>query len=189
MKVLIVDNYDSFTYNLFHYISSLGVGVDVLRNDALDFELIKSDYSHLILSPGPGLPEESVNLLEVIERFHSTKPILGVCLGMQALAISFGGTLKNQDAVKHGVQEQVFVHGKSQLFHEIPNRFNVGLYHSWKVDRKNIPNCFELIAVSEHQVAMAIQHKELPLFGVQFHPESILSEYGLQLLKNFLAVK
>lgn len=189
MKVLIVDNYDSFTYNLFHYISSLGVEVDVFRNDVLDFQLIESDYSHLVLSPGPGLPEESVNLLEVIERFHSTKPILGVCLGMQALAIYFGGKLKNQEVVKHGVQEQIFVHGTSPLFQEIPEQFNVGLYHSWKVDEEFLPSCFELIAISEHQVPMAIQHKEIPLFGVQFHPESILSEYGLQLLKNFLAVK
>lgn len=188
MKVLIVDNYDSFTYNLFHYISSLGVEVDVVRNDALNFQEIESNYSHIILSPGPGLPKESVNLLAVIERFHSTKPILGVCLGMQALAIAFGGKLKNQELVKHGVQEQIFVHGISPLFQEIPKQFKVGLYHSWKVNEAFLPNCFELIAVSEHQVAMAIQHTEFPLFGVQFHPESILSEYGLQLLKNFLAV-
>ena len=187
MKVLIIDNYDSFTYNLCHYVQSLGVEVDVVRNDVVDFQLIESNYSHLILSPGPGLPEESVNLLEVIQRFYTTKPILGVCLGMQALALSFGGELINQEVVKHGVQEQIFVYGNSPLFQKIPEQFNVGLYHSWKVDREQLPSCFELIAVSEHQVAMAIQHKDFPLFGVQFHPESILSENGSQLIKNFLS--
>lgn len=185
MKVLIVDNYDSFTYNLFHYVQSCDVHVDVVRNDCLDFDVISS-YDKLIISPGPGLPKETTNMFELFKAFGTTKQILGVCLGMQGLCEFFGARLVNQDSVKHGIQEKIIVQSESKLFSGIPSSFNVGLYHSWKVDADSIPADLKCTSFSENNVVMSVEHTTLPLFGVQFHPESILTEHGQQLILNFL---
>lgn len=185
MKVLIVDNYDSFTYNLFHYVQACDVSVDVVRNDRLDFDAISS-YDKLIISPGPGLPKETINMFELYKEFGTRKPILGVCLGMQGLSEFFGARLVNQEIVKHGVQENITVKSDSKLFSGIPSSFNVGLYHSWMVDANSIPADLICTSISENNVVMSVEHKTLPLFGVQFHPESILTEYGQQLILNFL---
>lgn len=185
MKVLIVDNYDSFTYNLFHSVQACNVEVDVVRNDQLDFDSIQT-YDKLILSPGPGLPSETKNMFRLFEKFGQTKPILGVCLGMQGMAEYFGARLENQKIVKHGVQEQIFVRSESKLFNGIPKSFSAGLYHSWKVDSNSLPTEFIGTSFSENEVLMSIEHKKIPLYGVQFHPESILTEYGNQIILNFL---
>lgn len=184
MKVILVDNYDSFTYNLAHYIVNEGVEVDVVRNDALQLDAMER-YDKIIISPGPGLPLETTNLYAIIERYHKTKPILGVCLGMQALGEFFGGQLINLNAVKHGVAITIEHMNNSHLFKQIPTKFQGGLYHSWALALP-LPESLILSAISQENVAMACEHRDLPIFGVQFHPESILTEYGPQLIRNFL---
>lgn len=185
MKVLIVDNYDSFTYNLFHIVQACNVEVDVVRNDQLNFESIK-DYDKLILSPGPGLPSETENMYRLLEQFADKMPILGVCLGMQGMAEFFGAQLENQKSVKHGVQEKVMIQAESKLFKGVPQSFSAGLYHSWKVVTHSLPQNFICTSFSENDVLMSMEHTTLPLYGVQFHPESILTEHGNQIMMNFL---
>jgi len=180
--VLIVDFYDSFTYNLAHYFEKLDCDIDVLRNDELDINCV-SNYDKLILSPGPGLPTEKENLLHLLEFFTGEIPILGICLGMQAIGIFKGGQIQNQLSVKHGVSEKVNVLNHKGLFKGLPTTFEVGLYHSWEVI--NIPH-ESITSVSENEVIMAIEFPESKLYGVQFHPESIMTEYGLELISNFL---
>lgn len=187
MKILIVDNYDSFTYNLSHYAKSVATEVEVVRNDALIFEDLER-FDKIIISPGPGLPKETKNLFEVLSHFHSKKPILGVCLGMQGIAEFFGGTLLNQEKVKHGVEEVITIKESSLLFETIPAKIKVGLYHSWKVDTKSFPQELKITAVSENGVIMALEHKAFPVFGVQFHPESIMTEYGKIIISNFIGL-
>ncbi len=157
-----------------------------MRNTNIDFSLIPK-FDKIILSPGPGLPKDSGDLMKVIELFHTTKPILGVCLGMQALAYFFEENLYNLHEVKHGVQEKIQLIKFSPLFSGIPKEINVGLYHSWAVKLNSAGNFIE-IAKSESEVLMAIEHKNFPLFGVQFHPESILSDFGKEILCNFISV-
>lgn len=185
MRVLIIDNYDSFTYNLFHYVKKCGVEVEVKRNDSLDFDFI-NQYDKIVLSPGPGLPADTTNMLEVLQQFSSSKPILGVCLGMQGIANYFGGKLLNQERVRHGYQACIEILDETPLFTGVPKKINVGLYHSWKVDEASLANDFLITAKSTDDVIMAIEHKNLPIMGVQFHPESILTEYGLDIVRNFL---
>lgn len=185
MKVLIVDNYDSFTYNLFHIVQACNVDVNVVRNDQLNFDSIE-DYDKIILSPGPGLPSETKNMFRILEHFAEKKPMLGVCLGMQGMAEFFGAQLENQESVKHGVQEKVIIQTESKLFNGVPRIFSAGLYHSWKVDAHTLPHHFIRTSYSENDVLMSMEHTTLPLFGVQFHPESILTEFGEQIMMNFL---
>lgn len=185
MKVLIIDNYDSFTYNLKHYVEALGVCVDVLRNDAIDLDKI-DEFEKIIISPGPGLPSTTLNMKNVFERYHASKSILGICLGMQGIAEFFGGNLLNQLKVTHGVQTKINIVQPSVLFENMPENFLGGLYHSWKVDLDSLPSELTLTALSQSNVAMAIEHKKLPIFGVQFHPESILTEHGRTILSNFI---
>jgi anthranilate synthase component 2 len=184
VKVLIIDNYDSFTYNLFHYVDSFHVEVEVIRNKNINFNEINK-YDKVILSPGPGLPEEAGYLMNFIDQFYTKIPILGVCLGMQALALSFEDELYNQDMVKHGISMQVRKIAQSKLFNEIPETFQVGLYHSWAVHLNN-DSPFIPTLISQEGVLMAFEHKSLPIFGVQFHPESIMTEYGGKIIENFL---
>ena len=184
MHLLIVDNYDSFTYNLVHYFEELDCIVDVLKNDAIDLETI-SMYDAIVLSPGPGLPEESGKLMEVISKFHLIKPIFGVCLGMQAIGSFFGGKLVNQEKVKHGKQELVTIIHPSSLLNSIKSPFQVGLYHSWEVQLAE-SSVLIPVAFSENDVLMVVQHSYLPIYGVQFHPESILTPCGKKIIANFL---
>ena len=186
MKILVIDNFDSFTYNLVHYLEGLNCEITVMRNTEIDFSLIQN-FDKIILSPGPGLPKDSGELLKVIELFNKAKPILGVCLGMQALAYYFDENLYNLNEVKHGVQEKIQLNNSSLLFSGIPKEINVGLYHSWAVKLNSTGNFIE-IAKSASEVIMAIEHKNFPLFGVQFHPESILSDFGKEILSNFVKI-
>ena len=182
MKVLLVDFYDSFTYNLAHYFENNDCEVDVILHDKLDLKVI-SNYDKVVLSPGPGLPSEKLNMFEIIQICDSKKPILGICLGMQALSSYVGASLENQQIVKHGVQESITVNQTSLLFQGLPNNFKVGLYHSW-----HAVNCEEnhVTARSENNVIMAIEIPEHKIFGVQFHPESIMTEFGSEILRNFI---
>ncbi len=180
--MLIVDFYDSFTYNLAHYFEKLDCEVSVIRNDELDLSTLKH-FDKLVLSPGPGLPKEKENLFELLEQFSGKIPILGICLGMQAIGEFMGGSIKNQLIVKHGIAEKITISNANCLFNSFPISFNVGLYHSWEV--VNIP-LDNISSTSENKVIMSIEFPEHKLYGVQFHPESILTENGLVLLRNFL---
>lgn len=182
MKVLLIDFYDSFTYNLAHYFENSDCEVKVVRHDELDLTTL-SDFDKIVLSPGPGLPTEKMNMMEVIQFCDSKQAILGICLGMQALSIYVGATLENQQIVKHGVQEKIHLKKNSLLFKGLPQDIKVGLYHSW-----HAVNCDEnhVTARSENNVIMAIEIPERKIFGVQFHPESIMTEFGLDILRNFI---
>lgn len=185
MKILLLDNYDSFTYNLVHYVQGFDVEIDVVFNDQIEIEKIQH-YDKIILSPGPGLPTDAGQMMETIQDFYKTKPLLGVCLGFQALAEHFGGSLYNQKTVKHGIAETVKFKVESRLFENTAELFSVGLYHSWAVNKADFPECLEITAESEKGVIMAFEHCELPVAGVQFHPESILSSHGKKIVENFL---
>lgn len=180
--MLIVDFYDSFTYNLAHYFEKLDCEVNVIRNDELDLSSIKI-FDKLVLSPGPGLPKEKKNLFELLEQFSGKIPILGICLGMQAIGEFMGGSIQNQSIVKHGIAETIKISNTNCLFQSFPKSINVGLYHSWEV--VNIP-LENISSTSENNVIMSIEFPEQKLFGVQFHPESILTENGQALFRNFL---
>ena len=182
-----VDNYDSFTFNLVHYLEASGdYEVDVYRNDKLD-EVDSSHYQKIILSPGPGLPEDAGGLMQFIEKHKNHKQILGVCLGMQALALAFNSPLKNLEQVYHGVKTPIQItDSKSQIFRNLPGEFQVGRYHSWVVDREKLSDDFQITGLDENGELMAFQHKSLPLIGLQFHPESILSELGQDIINNWL---
>ncbi len=185
MKVLLLDNYDSFTYNLVHYLESFDADVHVFFNDEINLRSIHG-YDRIVISPGPGLPIEAGKMMEVISEAHQKIPILGVCLGFQALVEFYGGSLYNQEFVKHGVAEYINVDSTSQLFQDTPTRFKVGLYHSWAASEYDFPGSLHISARSEHNVIMAFEHKDLPIAGVQFHPESILSENGKKIVENFI---
>jgi anthranilate synthase/aminodeoxychorismate synthase-like glutamine amidotransferase len=182
VKVVLVDFYDSFTFNLVHYFEQLGAEVTVIRHDYLNLTDL-NEFDAVVLSPGPGLPNEKKNLAELLAMYVGKKPILGVCLGMQAIALHLGARLENQQVVKHGVQEKLLVKDQSVLFQGLPSEFLVGLYHSWKV--VDLPNDCQT-AQLDNGVAMSLEFPKLRLFAVQFHPESILTEHGLPLLANFL---
>lgn len=191
MKILIFDNYDSFTYNLVHVVEKIiHRKVDVFRNDKISLEKIK-DYDKIILSPGPGLPCESGLLLSLIKEYASTKCILGVCLGQQAIAESFGGKLENLKNVYHGVATKIKVNeerkvGSNDIFKSLPDEIEVGRYHSWIVSNENFPDELEITAKDENGCIMALRHKTFDVQGVQFHPESVLTPMGEQMMRNWL---
>ena len=187
MKLLILDNYDSFTYNLVHMLEQFpDVELDVIRNDKITVAEV-GKYDKIVLSPGPGLPAEAGIMHALIQEYAPTKPILGVCLGHQGIAEIFGGKLINLDQVMHGVATPVYITDKEEsLFRGLPETFLVGRYHSWSVDAKDLPNDFKITAVDAEKSVMAIAHKKFPLKGVQFHPESILTEHGMQMMENWL---
>ena len=185
-KILIFDNYDSFTYNLLHTVQSLGhTEVDVIRNNRITLGEVER-YDKIILSPGPGLPEEAGLLLPLIERYAATKSILGVCLGHQAIGQVFGAKLENIPFVFHGVQTPAQIIAGDYLFNGLPAEIEVGRYHSWIVSRENFPAELEITAVDEEGNIMALKHKHLDVHGVQFHPESILTPQGTLIIRNFL---
>ena len=190
MKILVFDNYDSFTYNLVHLVEQItGNRVEVYRNDELPLEKVK-DYDKILLSPGPGVPSEAGLLLPLIKEYAATKSILGVCLGHQAIGEAFGGTLTNLSTVYHGIAtpvQQIPNEGKhSRLFEGLAAEFVVGRYHSWVVDQENFPSDLQITAKEEHGYIMALEHKTYDVQGVQFHPESILTPDGAIILKNWL---
>jgi anthranilate synthase component 2 len=186
--ILIIDNYDSFTYNLVHLVNELGLQCDVWRNDKFAIGDVDS-YSHIILSPGPGIPSEAGLLLEVIKTYAPTKSIFGVCLGQQAIAEVFGGKLYNLSRPMHGIATPIKVTDQQeQLFAGLPQSFKVGRYHSWVVDRDGLPDVLNVTAIDEQDNSiMALRHKQYDVRGVQFHPESVLTEHGRAMLYNWLS--
>ena len=185
MKTVIIDNYDSFTYNLAHLVKELGAEVDVLRNDKFELEELEK-YDKIILSPGPGIPEEAGLLLEVIRTYAGRKPILGVCLGEQAIGQAFGGKLTNLSEVFHGIQTNVKIKNKDYIFSGLPTEIPVGRYHSWVVDTKDFPEALAITAISPEGQIMALKHREYDIHGIQFHPESVLTPDGKTIVKNWL---
>lgn len=186
-KILVFDNYDSFTYNLVQMIEKItNEKVDVYRNDEISLEEIEK-YDKIILSPGPGIPEEAGILLDLIKKYAPTKSILGVCLGQQAIAESFGGNLINLSEIFHGVATtSKTIKEDVKLFKNLPQEIEVGRYHSWAVNNENFPEELEITAVDNDGMIMALQHKTYDVHGVQFHPESILTPEGDVIIRNFL---
>ena len=185
MKVVIIDNYDSFTYNLSHLVKELGAEVTVLRNDQFRLEELEQ-FSKIILSPGPGVPSEAGLLLDVIRTYAGRKPILGVCLGHQAIGEVFGAKLENLSDVFHGVATPCHIVAADPIFSSIPCDITVGRYHSWVVAREGFPDCLEVTAVSDEGQIMALRHRELNVRGIQFHPESVLTPDGKKMFQNWL---
>ena len=185
MKIVIIDNYDSFTYNLSHLIKELGADVSVKRNDSFDIEELAS-FDKIILSPGPGIPSEAGLLCDVIRTYAGRKPMLGVCLGHQAIGEVFGAKLENLAEVFHGVATECSIVTDDPLFNGLQRSITVGRYHSWVVSRNDLPQCLEATALSPEGQIMALRHRELPVHGIQFHPESVLTPDGRQIIQNFL---
>ena len=184
-KIVVIDNYDSFTFNLVHYLEDLDCEVAVLRNDKFDLDDI-GDFDKILLSPGPGIPQEAGLLNTVIKRYASTKSILGVCLGQQAIGVVFGGQLINLEEVYHGVHTDIRVIVKDEiLFDQLGPTLQVGRYHSWVVDA-NLPDVLEATSIDNNGQVMSLRHKIYDVKGVQFHPESVLTPLGKQLLKNWI---
>jgi anthranilate synthase component II len=185
MKVLVIDNYDSFTYNLVHYLEDLNCNVTVVRNDKLDLEDV-SPFDKIVLSPGPGIPEEAGLLKAIIKTYAATKSILGVCLGQQAIGEVFGGTIINLDEVYHGVATNISITVNDEsLFDGLDKTIEVGRYHSWVVDT-NLPNELEATSFDENGQIMSLRHKLYDVKGVQFHPESVLTPNGKKILENWV---
>jgi anthranilate synthase component 2 len=185
MKVVIIDNYDSFTYNLSHLVKELGAEVTVLRNDQFKLSDLEA-FSKIILSPGPGIPSEAGLLLDVIRTYAGRKPILGVCLGHQAIGEVFGAKLENLSDVFHGVATPCHIIADDPIFSGISRDITIGRYHSWVVSRESLPDCLEITAVSDEGQIMALRHRELNVRGIQFHPESVLTPDGKKMIQNFL---
>lgn len=187
MKLLIINNHDSFTFNLVDLIRRLNVPFDVLNVEDLKVDS-PENYSHILISPGPDVPRAYPQLFSMLENYHQKKSILGVCLGHQTLCEFFGGSLYNLASVRHGQKRTLKVRLISPLFLNFPQVFDIGLYHSWAVSAEYFPECLEITAFCDENVVMAMQHKTLPVYGVQFHPESYMSEFGEQILRNWLAI-
>lgn len=186
--ILVIDNYDSFTYNLVQYLGELGEEVQVCRNDEIDIAGIERlQPDHLLLSPGPCTPNEAGITLQVIEHFADRIPILGVCLGHQAIGQAFGGEVVRAERLMHGKTSPI-IHQGGSIFAGLPNPFTATRYHSLIVDRASLPACLAITAETAEGEIMGLQHKEYPIVGVQFHPESIISEHGHQMLRNFLSM-
>lgn len=186
MKILVFDNYDSFTYNLVHYIEKISdAEIEVHRNDKILLKEIER-FDKILLSPGPGIPSEAGILPDVIRAYAPSKSILGVCLGQQAIAEAFGGSLNNLSEVFHGVATPIEIIAEDILFKNIPKKLNVGRYHSWAVNKNDLPEELEITAVDSSGSIMALRHKKYDVRGVQFHPESVLTEYGLQIIENWI---
>ncbi|MCF8225608.1 MAG: aminodeoxychorismate/anthranilate synthase component II [Bacteroidales bacterium] len=187
MKVLVIDNYDSFTYNLVQYIERIrGMKVFVARNDKILIKEIAS-FDKIVISPGPGIPEEAGISKSVIASHGEKKSILGVCLGHQAIAEVYGGSIRNLDKVYHGVSDKMHqVVGDDYLFHGLPEVFDAGRYHSWIVEEETLPPCLEITVRNGAGEIMALRHRDFDVRGVQFHPESVLTEYGGMIIKNWL---
>jgi len=186
MKIAVIDNYDSFTYNLVHYLEDLDADVTVFRNDEFDPDELQP-FDKILLSPGPGIPDEAGLLKETIRTYAGSKSILGICLGQQAIAEVFGGTISNLDKVYHGVATELRLAVTDELlFAGITETIYVGRYHSWIVDSQNFPESLEITSYDPNGEIMSLRHKTLDIRGVQFHPESVLTPFGKQMLRNWL---
>lgn len=186
MKLLILDNYDSFTYNLVQLIEKVSeVPFDVIRNNKISLEEVNA-YDKILLSPGPGLPKDAGIMPELIKTYGSTKSILGICLGLQAIGEAYGGSLKNLETVFHGIATPINVISEDMIFENCPKTFKVGRYHSWVVNVNNLPQALQISAIDEQGNIMALKHRTHDVHGLQFHPESILSEHGELMIKNWL---
>lgn len=186
MKILVIDNYDSFVYNLVHYLEELDCEVVVKRNDQFYMDEV-SDYDKILLSPGPGIPEEAGLLKEVITTYAGKKPILGVCLGQQAIAEVFGGSLINLKNVFHGVSTTANILVPNEiLFKGLGNEIEIGRYHSWVVSNDNFPDVLEVTSIDENKQIMSLRHRAFDIKGVQFHPESVLTPKGKEIIKNWV---
>lgn len=188
-KILLLDNYDSFTFNIAQILEQL---------DYIEFEIIKNNlinlvdvalYDKIILSPGPDIPAKAGKMPALIQKYFNQKPILGICLGMQAIAEFFGARLYNLPQVYHGIREKITLIDNSRILDNLENSFYVGLYHSWAIKKDSIVNPLKITAESKNKIVMAIEHKKLPLFGLQFHPESFITENGKQIIENFITLK
>ena len=188
MKIVIIDNYDSFTYNLSHLVKELGAEVTVLRNDKFQLPELEG-YDNIILSPGPGIPSEAGLLLDVIRTYAGKKPILGVCLGHQAIGEVFGGKLTNLSSVFHGVATPTHICADDYIFAGLDKTIEVGRYHSWVVDTDGFPACLEVTSTSPEGYIMSLRHREYDIHGIQYHPESVLTQAGKTIIKNWLEHK
>ena len=184
-KVVIIDNYDSFTYNLAHLVKELGASVTVYRNDQFSLNQLEP-FDKILLSPGPGIPSEAGLLTDVIRTYAGRKPMLGVCLGHQAIGEVFGARLTNLSTVYHGVATEGTQYGNDPIFRGMPKRIIMGRYHSWVVDSTSLPECLEVTAMSDDGYIMALRHRHYDIHGIQFHPESVLTPEGRQIVKNWL---
>jgi anthranilate synthase component II len=186
-KIVVIDNYDSFTYNLVHYLEDLDCQVTVFRNDEFDIDELQP-FDKILLSPGPGIPDEAGLLKEVIKTYAQTKSILGVCLGQQAIGEVFGGSLTNLEKVYHGVATTIKITNSDDvLFRDLPSEFEVGRYHSWVVSNDNFPNDLIITSIDENGQIMSLKHSKFDVRGVQFHPESVLTPNGKKILENWVA--
>jgi len=187
MKILVLDNYDSFTYNLVYIIRELGYGeqMDIFRNDKIAVENVAA-YDKILLSPGPGVPADAGIMPELLKKYSAKKDILGVCLGHQAIGEAFGSGLNNLTEVVHGVASEVKVQKQDLLFEGVPERFKIGRYHSWVIDETTLSDELEITAKTPDGQIMAVRHKEYKVRGLQFHPESILTEHGKQIVLNWI---
>lgn len=186
MRTLIIDNYDSFTYNLQHYLEAeLCSAVPVVRNDEITLDEV-STYDQIVFSPGPGLPKDAGIMMEIIKHFFDSKRMLGVCLGHQAIGLAFGAKLENLSTVHHGVSSNLHLTKTDYLWNEFPDTSPVGRYHSWVVSRNQFPDCLEILATDEAGEIMALRHRIHDIRGVQFHPESIMTTHGRQLIRNWV---
>lgn len=184
--ILMIDNYDSFTYNLVQYLGVLGSEVEVHRNDKITLDEIDSmKPERIVISPGPGTPQSAGITISMIERFHPKVPILGVCLGHQAIGAAFGGRVLHAGRIMHGKTSEISHDGKG-VFRDLPDPITATRYHSLAVERKSLPSCLEVSAEAEDGEIMGLRHREYPVEGIQFHPESILTNEGMNILKNFL---
>ena len=186
MKILLIDNYDSFTYNLFHYISKIKKNVEVVRNDKIDEKtILRKKYDKIVISPGPGNPNQAGNCLKIVKEVYKKIPILGVCLGHQIIGQVFGGKITNAKNLMHGKTSKI-KHNKKGLFKNIRNNFEATRYHSLVVDRNTLPKSLLITAETKNKTIMGLKHKEYDIHGFQFHPESISTKLGMKLIKNFL---
>ncbi|GEP50782.1 aminodeoxychorismate/anthranilate synthase component II [Flavobacterium noncentrifugens] len=185
-KIAVIDNYDSFTYNLVHYLEDLNGEVTVFRNDEFELDELE-DFDKIVLSPGPGIPDEAGLLKEVVKTFAKTKSILGVCLGQQAIGEVFGGSLSNLEKVYHGIATKIKITVSDELlFSGLESEIEVGRYHSWVVNTEDFPESLEVTSIDENGQIMSLRHKTLDIRGVQFHPESVLTPNGKKILENWL---
>ena len=189
MKIILIDNYDSFTFNLYHYLSSLKVNVDVIRNDKItDKQIVKEKYDRIVISPGPGNPNQSGNCIKIVESLYKKIPILGVCLGHQIIGQVFGSKIIQAKKLMHG-KTSTIESNKTGILKNLPSRFKAARYHSLIIDKKTLPKELEITAKTKDGTIMGVKHKKYNVHGVQFHPESIKTTLGLRILKNFINYK
>ena len=187
-KIILIDNYDSFTFNLYHYLSSLKVKVDVIRNDQItSYEILKKKYNKIVISPGPGNPDQSGNCLKIVKSLHRKIPILGVCLGHQIIGQVFGSKIIQAKKLMHGKTSKI-ISKKLGILKNLPRSFEATRYHSLIIDKKTLSKHLEITAESKDGLVMGVQHKKYAVHGVQFHPESIKTKLGIKILKNFIKI-